>query len=140
MSVQAGQARARRQPLAARIVWGALLAFLTAFAALEVVNHGWPALAAAVLFFAAPDLTMLIGAPRSAGRGRLAVRAVPYYNAVHRAAVPSVLLVLFAVGAFGPLSRAPVFAALLGWLAHIALDRTAGRGLRTPDGGVRTSR
>jgi hypothetical protein len=35
---------------------------------------------------------------------------------------------------------APVFAALLGWLAHIALDRAAGYGLRSADGSLRALR
>ncbi|GAA4619882.1 DUF4260 family protein [Actinoallomurus vinaceus] len=115
---------------AARIGWLALALFFTAFAVLEVVNHGVLALAAAVLFAIAPDLTMLIGASEG-GHGRLSPRAVPYYNAAHRFWVPFALVVAYS---FGPVNWPPLFAAGLGWLAHIAYDRAFGYGLRDRDG------
>ncbi|WP_433177706.1 DUF4260 family protein [Actinoallomurus sp. CA-150999] len=113
-----------------RIGWLALALFFTAFAVLEVVNHGVLALITALLLAIAPDLTMLIGASE-AGHGRLSPRAVPYYNAVHRFWVPFVLLVAWI---FAPVGGPPVFAAGLGWLAHIAYDRAFGYGLRDRDG------
>ncbi|WP_225987106.1 DUF4260 family protein [Streptomyces spectabilis] len=69
-------------------------------------------------------------APRTA-RGQLPPRAVPYYNAAHRALVPLALLVVHTVA---PLTWPPVFAALCGWLAHISYDRAFGYGLRTKEG------
>ncbi|KUO13080.1 DUF4260 family protein [Streptomyces sp. DSM 15324] len=116
-----------------RTAWLGAALFWTAFAVLEGVNHGWLAGAAAVAFFIAPDLTFLVAvdeAPRMA-KGQLPPRAVPYYNALHRALVPFALLVAYAVG---PVAWPPFFAALCGWLAHISYDRAFGYGLRTKEG------
>jgi hypothetical protein len=127
------QFTARSRPSAAgRAAWGALFVFAVAFAALEVVKHGMPTLAAALLSFVAPDLTLILGAPRAAGTGRLAPRAVPLYNAAHRAVLPFALLVLYSV--VGLVDSPPVFGGLLGWLGHIALDRAAGHRLRSRPG------
>ncbi|MEU2419600.1 DUF4260 family protein [Streptomyces sp. NPDC007851] len=119
--------------MARRTAWLAGALFWTAFAVLEGVNHGWLAGALALLFLLLPDLTFLVAldeAPRTA-KGQLPPRAVPYYNALHRAAVP---LALLAVYATGPVSWPPAFAALCGWLAHISYDRAFGYGLRTKEG------
>jgi hypothetical protein len=45
--------------------------------------------------------------------------------------VPLIVLVAYAVG---PIEWPPLFTAGLGWLTHIALDRAAGYGPRTPEG------
>lgn len=119
--------------LAVRIAWLICALFWTAFAVLEAINHGWPALAAVVAFFVLPDLTFLIGlshAPDMA-KGQLPPPAVPYYNAVHRVWVPFALLLLYTVV---PGQWPPVFAALCGWLAHLAWDRTFGFALRDGEG------
>ncbi|MFD5539841.1 DUF4260 family protein [Streptomyces sp. NPDC127079] len=119
--------------MARRAAWLAGALFWTAFAVLEGVNHGWLAGALALLFLILPDLTFLVAlddAPRMA-KGQLAPRAVPYYNAAHRALVPLTLLVVYAVG---PFAWPPAFAALCGWLAHISYDRAFGYGLRTKEG------
>ncbi|MFE4664012.1 DUF4260 family protein [Streptomyces sp. NPDC056716] len=117
-----------------RVLWFVVALFWTAFAILEGVNHGWPAILMAVVFFVAPDLTMLIAvreAPRLA-KGQLPARAVPYYNLAHRALIPFSLAVLYSFTA--PKEWAPLFAALCAWLAHISYDRAFGYGLRTKDG------
>ncbi|MFF5145276.1 DUF4260 family protein [Streptomyces sp. NPDC013157] len=119
--------------VARRTAWLAAALFWTAFAVLEGVNHGWLAGALALLFLLLPDLTFLVAldeAPRMA-KGQLAPRAVPYYNAMHRAPVPLALLVAYALG---PFAWPPAFAALCGWLAHISYDRAFGYGLRTKEG------
>lgn len=116
-----------------RVAWLAGALFWSAFAVLEGVNHGWLAGTLALVFLILPDLTFLVGledAPRLA-KGQLSPRAVPYYNAMHRALVPLALLVLYTVG---PFTWAPAFAALCGWLAHISYDRAFGYGLRTKEG------
>ncbi|MGW2642506.1 DUF4260 family protein [Streptomyces sp. NPDC001348] len=116
-----------------RTAWLAGALFWSAFAVLEAVNHGWLAGALAVLFLVLPDLTFLVAlddAPRMA-KGQLAPRAVPYYNAMHRALVPLTLMALYTVT---PVAWAPAFAALCGWLAHISYDRAFGYGLRTKEG------
>ncbi|MDH3682634.1 MAG: DUF4260 domain-containing protein [Acidimicrobiia bacterium] len=124
--------------------WFGVWAFLTSFAVFEVVKHGYvngSALDAIALtatafgFFVAPDLTFFIGAGQPVTKGHLAPRAVRWYNAMHRISVPLVLTSIIGVAlaplAFGPLA---LFIGGLSWMAHIALDRTAGYGLRNPDG------
>ncbi|GAA1699139.1 DUF4260 family protein [Kribbella yunnanensis] len=105
-----------------RVAWAALALFLLAFTVLEVINHGIPALIAALLFLIAPDLPLLIG-------GR-------YYNLVHRPWIPLAVLVIYSAGLLG--DWVPLFTAPLGWLTHIALDRTFGYSLRDRDGNRRT--
>ncbi|WP_234048463.1 DUF4260 family protein [Streptomyces liliifuscus] len=120
-------------PVVRRTTWLLNALFWSAFAVLEAVNHGWLAGLLAVVFFMAPDLTFLVGIgdARGMAKGRLQPRAVPYYNAAHRALVPLALMTLYA---FGPVTWAPAFAALCGWLAHISYDRAFGYGLRTKEG------
>ncbi|MFG3552236.1 DUF4260 family protein [Streptomyces sp. NPDC047725] len=105
----------------------------SAFAVLEAVRHGWLAGLLAFAFFVAPDLTFLVGLSdaRRMAKGQLPPRAVPYYNTAHRALVPLALLALAVVA---PVTWAPAFAALSGWLAHISYDRAFGYGLRTKEG------
>ncbi|MCX5334543.1 DUF4260 family protein [Streptomyces sp. NBC_00140] len=120
--------------LARRTAWLANALFWSAFAVLEAVNHGWLAGTFALAFFVLPDLTFLVAlddAPRMA-KGQLSPRAVPYYNAMHRALIPLALLLAYS---FQPVfAWAPAFAALCGWLAHISYDRAFGYGLRTKEG------
>ncbi|MFG2792607.1 DUF4260 family protein [Streptomyces sp. NPDC048419] len=116
-----------------RTAWLANALFWSAFAVLETVNHGWLAGTLALVFFVLPDLTFLVAlddAPRMA-KGQLPPRAVPYYNAMHRALVPLALMVAYTVG---PFAWAPAFAALCGWMAHISYDRAVGYGLRSKEG------
>jgi hypothetical protein len=117
-----------------RVAWAVLAVFLLAFIVLEVVNHGSSALVAALLFLIAPDLTMFIGAG-AADKGKLSPKAVPYYNFMHRPGIAPAVLVVYSVGGLG--DWVPLFTAGLGWLAHIALDRAFGYGLRARDGSRR---
>jgi hypothetical protein len=116
--------------VARRLAWLALGLFATAFAVFEVARHGGGALALAIAFALAPDLSMLVGARRGLARGQLAPQAVPFYNAVHRVWGPLVLLVVCIFW----IDSAPLFSGGLAWLAHIGLDRSLGFGLRTPQG------
>lgn len=120
--------------VAKRVAWAALAVFSLAFIVLEVINHGSSALVAALLLLIAPDLTMVIGAG-AAGDGKLSPKAVPYYNIVHRPWIPLAVLVAYSVGGLG--DWVPLFTAGLGWLAHIAVDRAFGYGLRERDGSWR---
>ena len=116
-----------------RSAWLANALFWSAFAVLEAMNHGWLAGTLALVFAVLPDLTFLVAldeAPHMA-KGQLPPRAVPYYNAMHRALVPLALMALYVVA---PFHWAPSFAALCGWLAHISYDRVFGYGLRTKEG------
>jgi hypothetical protein len=107
--------------VAKRVAWAALAVFLLAFIALEVVNHGIPALVAALLFLIAPDLTMLT---KTGVTSNPPPRAVPYYNLAHRAWIPLTVLLIYSIGLLG--DWVPLFTAALGWLAHIALHQTFG--------------
>lgn len=135
MAALAGTTRTSRSPLTVlrRTAWLALALFWSAFAVLEGINHGWLAGALALTLLVLPDLAFLVAlgdAPRMA-KGQLPPRAVPYYNALHRAAVPLALIVAYTLL---PVSWPPAFAALCGWLAHISYDRAFGYGLLTKEG------
>ncbi|MFI2199725.1 DUF4260 family protein [Streptomyces sp. NPDC020192] len=135
MTALAGTTRTSRSTLTVlrRTAWLAFALFWSAFAVLEGMNHGWLAGTLALVFLVLPDLTFLVAlddAPRMA-KGQLPPRAVPYYNALHRALVPLALLVAYTVL---PVAWPPAFAALCGWLAHISYDRAFGYGLRTKEG------
>ncbi|HEU5024503.1 MAG TPA: DUF4260 family protein [Spirillospora sp.] len=133
-TVTAHAARKHLVPTAVRrTAWAGNALFWTAFAVVEGVNHGWVAALLAVVFFVAPDLTFLAGMrdAHTVEPGQLPARAVPYYNAAHRALIPLALIALYTVA---PITWAPIFAGFCGWLAHISFDRALGYGLRTKDG------
>lgn len=125
--------------------WLTVWATITAGTTFEVVKHGFVngdiALglgfaAVAVGFFVAPDLTFLIGLGDEVAKAHISPRAVPFYNALHRIWVPALLTTVVGV-VLAPLS-APALLLFIGglsWMAHIALDRAAGYGLRRADGG-----
>jgi hypothetical protein len=81
-------------------------------------------------FGALPDLALLLGAGRGLAPGQLHPRAVALYNALHRAWGPLLLAALVAAGVLGT----GFLVGALAWGLHIAIDRVAGYGLRTPDG------
>ncbi|MBL1081028.1 DUF4260 family protein [Streptomyces actinomycinicus] len=134
MTATAGTSTPRTTTTALRrAAWLASALFWTGFAVLESVNHGWLAGALTLAFLVLPDLAFLVAldeAPRTA-KGQLAPRAVPYYNAMHRALVPLALALAYTAL---PVDWPPAFAALCGWLAHISYDRALGYGLRTKEG------
>ncbi|MFW2381062.1 MAG: DUF4260 family protein [Acidimicrobiales bacterium] len=124
--------------------WAGLWGFLTAFAAFEVIKHGYvngSAIDAMVLtataagFFVAPDLTFLIGASDDVEQGSISTKAVPFYNLAHRMLVALTFTTVIGIG-LAPLAPLPLalFIGGLSWMAHIALDRTTGYGLRNDDG------
>ncbi|MGI9611517.1 MAG: DUF4260 family protein [Acidimicrobiales bacterium] len=124
--------------------WAGPWAFLTCFALFEVIKHGYvngTALDATVLtltavgFFVAPDLTFLIGAGDEVEQGSISTRAVPFYNAAHRMLIALAFTTVIGIG-LAPLAPVPLalFIGGLSWMAHIALDRTTGYGLRNQDG------
>ncbi len=80
-------------------------------------------------FGAAPDLALFVGIAPGLAKGQLHPRAVPLYNALHRFAGPAAFAVVAA--AFLP---AGYLVGAIAWGLHIAVDRVAGYGLRTPDG------
>jgi hypothetical protein len=127
-----------------RVGWFAVWAFVSVFAWFEVGKHGYlggSAIDAIVLTtvavgaFVLPDLTFLVGVGQPVKKGYLPTKAVPYYNAMHRFLPPLLLTPIVGVG-LAPLGRGglALFVAGLSWMAHVALDRAAGYGLRNPDG------
>jgi Domain of unknown function (DUF4260) len=102
---------------------------LFALIAYQLAEHGtgwWQFFA----FGAGPDLALLLGIAPGLAPGQLHPRAVPLYNALHRFWGPAALLIAATAGPLG----AGFIVGALAWGAHIALDRTVGYGLRTPDG------
>jgi len=112
-----------------RLGYGLLAVALLGLVVLEYARHTvgwWPPVA----FGAGPDLALLLGAGAGLARGQLHPRAVPLYNLLHRFWGP---LALGVVAVAAGLSAAWVVGALA-WALHVAIDRAAGYGLRTPDG------
>jgi hypothetical protein len=107
-----------------RFAWAAVFAGSLG-AALALDAGAWQLWALLV----APDIALLAGA--GGGKGQLRPRAVPLYNALHRPAGPALLAV--ASIALGP----AWLAGALAWLAHIAIDRAVGYGLRDHRGFIR---
>ena len=111
--------------IALRLLAAAIAIGLLALA-IEIAGVGtWQLWIAFVL----PDVALLAGAARGLQRGQLAPRAVPLYNALHHPAGP-----LLAVVVAAALLPDAWLAAALAWGAHVAMDRAAGYGLRTPEG------
>jgi hypothetical protein len=111
-----------------RPAYAALAVALLATAVYVLVdrNTGWWQFFA---FGAAPDLALFLGIGTGLAKGQLHPRAVPLYNALHRFAGPLAFAILAA--AFLPASY---LVGALAWGLHIAVDRVAGYGLRSPDG------
>lgn len=131
-------------PMNARWLWALVWAGLTAFVGFELAKHGYVnggtrdaviLTTSAVGLFIAPDLTFLAGLGDPVSKGMMSPRAVPYYNAMHRFWLPALLTVGIglAFASLGLLGLAG-FIGGLSWMAHIAMDRTAGYGLRNVDG------
>jgi hypothetical protein len=115
----------------ARAASGFLFLLLGALIACVVATHGvsgWPVL----LGVLAPDAALLLGIASGQAKGQLHPRAVPLYNALHRVAGPCVLAAAALLGL-----GLPWLVGALAWAAHIALDRSLGIGLRTPEGFIR---
>jgi Domain of unknown function (DUF4260) len=81
-------------------------------------------------FGAMPDVALLLGIAPGLARGQLHPRAVPLYNALHRPAGPLALAVVVVAASL----PAGYLVGAIAWGVHIAVDRLAGYGLRTPDG------
>jgi hypothetical protein len=84
----------------------------------------------AVAFGVAPDIALFAGLGSGLAKGQLHPRAVPLYNALHRFWGPLALALVAAVG----LIPSAFLVGALAWALHVALDRSVGYGLRTPDG------
>lgn len=114
--------------VARRAGWLALGLAFVGFALFEIVKHDLGL--APLVFLILPDLAFVVGLGEAHDPRRLPGRAVPLYNLLHQPLLP---LGLVAVLSFVDLGLVPFAGALL-WFAHVALDRAAGYGQRTPDG------
>jgi hypothetical protein len=116
-------------PSPRRLLAGVGALALLAAAVLVITTQGiglWQFFA----FGAAPDLALLLGIGTGLAQGQLHPRAVGIYNALHRVWGPLLLAALVAAGVLGT----GFLVGALAWGLHIAIDRVAGYGLRTPDG------
>lgn len=115
-----------------RAAWAALGAFLLIGALFEAVKHGGWVIPAVVAGGLVPDLSFLVDASGPHRPGQLPRGTVRAYNLLHRPILPIVVMAIpVALGAGG---TAVPFTFGLAWLAHIALGRAVGYGLRAPDG------
>jgi hypothetical protein len=114
---------------AARPAYAALAAVLLGAALFVLLSQdtGWWQFFA---FGAASDIALLAGIGSGLEKGRLHPRAVPLYNALHRFAGPLALGVVVVAASL----PAGYLVGAVAWSLHIAVDRVAGYGLRTPDG------
>lgn len=113
-----------------RLLWSVLALVLIGFCVFESVKHGWLFCGVILVFAVLPDVA-LIGASAAGRPGALRPTRVVAYNLVHRVWIPVAFLL---VGAF---TSALLFVAGTAWLAHVAVDRALGFGLRTVDGSTR---
>lgn len=98
----------------------------------EAKEHGI-ALWTVIAFSLIPTLPLLLGIGQPKGRGRLAARVVPGFNATHQPLLP---LVVFALGVAGALPVVALVGALA-WLGSIVIAWGLGDGLREADGSMR---
>jgi len=115
----------RSVPVVRRIGW-ALAAVLSVTLLVMTWPGAWIGLAALLL----PDVPLLY---LNGKDGRLAPRAVPYYNATHLLAGPIVTLGLGAM-----LGSAAVIGVGAAWLVHVTVDRALGYDLRDRTGNIRS--
>ncbi|MBO1901008.1 DUF4260 family protein [Leucobacter weissii] len=118
---------------AARLLWFLLAAVLIVAIVAVCIARGWGAALLATVFALLPDIALL-GA--FAGRGRLKPSRVGFYNLLHAPALAIGLAVLGAPILLVAAQFWGVLLAGLAWLAHIAVDRAAGFGLRAADGSI----
>lgn len=97
------------------------------------VQFGWPASFLALIVAVLPDVALIRA---FASHGRLKPDRVRFYNLAHAPALPLGLLAI-AVFPFTLSGSWPLLVGTTAWLAHIAIDRAAGYGLREADGSIR---
>lgn len=128
----AGRNEERRRGPKVRHVWLIPGLAIAIHANIVAGDHGLgllPLLAFGIM----PHLTVLAGLGQPHGRGQLAPRAVPLFNAMHHPVTPLPLLVIAAAG----ILPAFWYVGALAWLSHIVIDWALGDGLRKPDGFLR---
>lgn len=124
-----------------RLVHGLAALALIGFLIFESAKYGWTMGVVVIAFSLLPDIA-LIGAFDRSRPGRLLRTRVAFYNALHRPWAGLALLIIGAVvvlPALGGVDDSGKLIAVAGvaWLAHIAVDRALGYGLRDADGAIR---
>lgn len=124
-----------------RVLWGLLSIVLLVVAVVGSIRDGWLIGGIVIVFALLPDVS-LIGAFDRARPGALRPERVVLYNMLHLARFPLLLIAAGAAMSVTPMSVTPigtmVLAAGIAWLAHIAVDRAAGYGLRDAVGNIRS--
>ena len=115
----------RSMPVVRRIGWA-----LAAVLAVILLVMTWPGAWIGVVALLLPDVPLLY---LNGKDGRLAPRAVPYYNATHLLGGPIVTLGLGAI-----LGSAAVIGVGAAWLVHVTVDRALGYDLRDRTGNIRS--
>ncbi|CAG7598405.1 DUF4260 family protein [Leucobacter soli] len=116
-----------------RSIWLLAAGLMIAAIVWACIVLGWPATIVAVVFACLPDIA-LIGA--FAEHGRLKPRRVGFYNLLHAPMLGAMLVAAgLAILALPPHTWIAALAGLA-WLAHIAVDRACGFGLRAADGSI----
>ena len=116
-------------PVVRRVVATGLAAVLLA-AVVVVYAIASPGIRQLVAFGFGPDIAVVLSLEPGLAGGRMSPRAVPFYNVLHRPALPAVLGAAALVG----LAPTGLLVGALIWGLHIAVDRTLGYGLRSADG------
>ncbi len=119
-----------------RIGWVVLAACCAAFGIFEAAKHGGATWGMFFLGAIGPDIPLFVQPVVRGGhqRGQLARAIVPFYNTLHFWLLPLVVIVFFSFYGTTNDQSAPGFTLGLLWLAHIAVDRVLGYGLRGRDG------
>lgn len=115
----------RSVPVVRRIGWA-----LAAALSITLLVTTWPGAWIGVAALLLPDVPLL---SLNGKDGRLAPRAVPYYNATHLLGGPVVTLGLGAL-----LGSAVVTGVGAAWLVHVTVDRALGYDLRDRSGNIRS--
>lgn len=124
-----------------RLWWTVLAVVLVGFAIFESVKYGWVAGGVVLCWILAPDIT-LVGAFDVSRKGFLRSSRVRAYNIAHTPWWPLAVMAIAIIAPLPPLGFGlrgglELFLVGLSWLAHIAVDRAFGYGLRAADGSVR---
>ncbi|MBN7793163.1 DUF4260 family protein [Microbacterium esteraromaticum] len=124
-----------------RILWGILAAAAITLSVISSVDYGWIVGGPVIAFALLPDVA-LIGAFDPTRSGALRPDRVVGYNMLHLARFPVLLIAGGSLITLPVVGGAPGGAVVVGmglaWLAHIAVDRAVGYGLRDRDGYIRS--
>jgi hypothetical protein len=126
--------------VARRAGWWVIGLLSGAFGVFEAIKHGGPS---AYLFFVGaigPDIPLFAQLFLRHRKGQLHRAVVPWYNVLHFPLLPLVLIAFFSFYGDTNDQSAPGFTLGVAWLAHIAVDRAIGYGLRDRNGWQRGAR